>query len=82
MTLFCIILVVLAPIIGWRIGLLLRPQIAKTPGAYIITGLLIGVLPFAPVAFIFFDGVLRIAFLCFLGLMVLFAFLSAKRVSV
>jgi hypothetical protein len=44
-------------------------------------GLLVVTLPFAPFAFSCLDGVLRAAFLAFLGLLVLFAHISAKRVA-
>ena len=44
-------------------------------------GLLVVTLPFAPFAFICREGVLRAAFLAFLGLLVLFAHISAKRVA-
>jgi hypothetical protein len=44
-------------------------------------GLLVVTLPLAPFAFSCLDGVLRAAFLAFLGLLVLFAHISAKRVA-
>jgi hypothetical protein len=82
MTIFCIILVVIAPVIGWRIGCLIRSQVAAGCGRHFIPGMLVGTLPFLPFAFIFFDGILRMAFLAFIGLMIISAFVSAKRATV
>jgi len=45
-------------------------------------GLLVATLPFAPFALICLEGVFRAAFLAFLGLMVFFAHISAKRVAI
>jgi hypothetical protein len=81
MTIFCIILVVIAPVIGWRIGCRLRSEVAAGRESHILPGLLLATLPFSPVAFICFDGILRMAFLTFIGLMIFSAFVSAKRVT-
>ena len=78
---FPILLILIAPVIGWRIGCLLRSPVAAGRQNPMSPGLLVGTLPFAPFAFSCLDGVLRAAFLAFLGLLVLFAHISAKRVA-
>ena len=79
---FPILLILIAPVIGWRIGCLLRSPLAAGHQNPISPGLLVGTLPFAPFAFICLEGVFRAAFLAFVGLMVLFAHISAKRVAI
>ena len=79
---FSILLILIAPVIGWRIGCLLRSPVAAGRQNPMSPGLLVGTLPFAPFAFSCLDGVLRAAFLAFLGLLVFFAHLSAKRVAI
>jgi hypothetical protein len=76
-----ILLILIAPVIGWRIGCLLRSPVAAGRQNPMSPGLLVVTLPFAPFAFICLEGVFRAAFLAFLGLMVLFAHISAKRVA-
>lgn len=78
---FPILLILIAPVIGWRIGCLLRSPVAAGRQNPMSPGLLVGTLPFAPFAFICLEGVFRAAFLAFLGLMVFFAHISAKRVA-
>ena len=76
-----ILLILIAPVIGWRIGCLLRSPVAAGRQDPMSPGLLVVTLPFAPFAFICLEGVFRAAFLAFLGLLVLFAHISAKRVA-
>ena len=76
-----ILLILIAPVIGWRIGCLLRSPVAAGRQNPMSPGLLVVTLPFAPFAFICLEGVFRAAFLAFLGLLVLFAHISAKRVA-
>jgi hypothetical protein len=79
---FPILLILIAPVIGWRIGCLLRSSVAAGRPSQMSPGLLVGTLSFAPFAFICLEGVFRAAFLAFLGLPVLFAHISAKRVAI
>ena len=79
---FPILLILIAPVIGWRIGCLLRSPVAAGRQNPMSPGLLVGTLPFAPFALICLEGVFRAAFLAFLGLMVFFAHISAKRVAI
>jgi hypothetical protein len=79
---FPILLILIAPVIGWRIDCLLRSSVAAGRPSQMSLGLLVGILPSATIAFICLEGVFRAALLAFLGLMVLFAHISAKRVAI
>ena len=79
---FPILLILIAPVIGWQIGCLLRSPVAAGRQNPMSPGLLVGTLTFAPFAFICLEGGVRAAFLAFVGLMVLFAHISAKRVAI
>ena len=59
-----------------------RSPLAAGRQSQMSPGLLVVTLPLAPFAFSCLDGVLRAAFLAFLGLLVLFAHISAKRVAI
>jgi membrane protein YqaA with SNARE-associated domain len=85
-SMFSVILILVAPVIGWVIGNIFRLRLAVERSEVrqkyrnqIYVVLLTATVPFLPVAFICFSGFLRLAFLIFLALMFFAAVVSAKR---
>jgi hypothetical protein len=86
MTTFCIILILVAPVIGWCVGYtsrwtagIERPEVRQKARAQIHWSLLVGIAPFLPVAIIGFSGLSSLALLGFLVVMYFAAVVSARR---
>ena len=83
---FFIIMILVAPVIGWCIGYtslwaagIERPEVRQKARAQIHWSLLVGIGPFLPFAVIGFSGLPRLGFLIFLVLMYFSAVISARR---
>ena len=83
---FFIIMILVAPVIGWCIGYtslwaagIERPEVRQKARAQIHWSLLVGIGPFVPVAVIGFSGLSRLGLLIFLVLMYFSAVISARR---
>jgi len=83
---FWIIMILVAPVIGWCVGYtsrwtagIERPEVRQKVRAQIHWSLLVGIGPFLPLAVIGFSGLSSLGLLVFLVLMYFSAVISARR---